>query len=70
MLELYKQGMVDILQFENFGELLVRRLQDGEMALDMVSLDDWDDEPASTRSRSSTTSRCTRRAADVPEGAS
>jgi len=45
VLELYKQGMVDILQFQNFGELLVRRLQEGEMALDMVSLDDWDDEP-------------------------
>ena len=45
VLELYKQGMVDILQFENFGELLVRRLRDGETALDAVSLDDWDDEP-------------------------
>jgi segregation and condensation protein A len=45
VLELYKQGMVDILQFENFGELLVRRLQEGEMALDTTSLDDWDDEP-------------------------
>ena len=32
VLELYKQGMVDILQFTNFGELLVRRLQDGESA--------------------------------------
>jgi segregation and condensation protein A len=45
VLELYKQGLVDILQFQNFGELLVRRLREGEMALDMVSLDDWDDEP-------------------------
>jgi segregation and condensation protein A len=46
VLELYKQGLVDILQFQNFGELLVRRLGEGEVALDMVSLDDWDDEPA------------------------
>jgi segregation and condensation protein A len=45
VLELYKQGMVDIVQFQNFGELLVRRLRDGETAVDTVSLDDWDDEP-------------------------
>ena len=36
-------GMVDILQFTNFGELVVRRLQDGESALDVASLADWDD---------------------------
>ncbi len=46
VLELYKQGMVDILQFTNFGELLVRRLQVGESVLDVASLDDWDDAPA------------------------
>jgi len=44
VLELYKQGMVDILQFTNFGELLVRRLQAGESALDVASLADWDDD--------------------------
>jgi hypothetical protein len=43
VLELYKQGMVDITQFSNFGELMVRRLEDGETALDLVSLDDWDE---------------------------
>jgi segregation and condensation protein A len=43
VLELYKQGMVDILQFTNFGELTVRRLAVGESVLDVVSLDDWDD---------------------------
>ena len=43
VLELYKQGMVDILQFTNFGELLVRRLHDGETALDAASLADWDE---------------------------
>ena len=29
VLELYKQGVVDLAQFTNFGELLVRRLQRG-----------------------------------------
>jgi len=43
VLELYKQGMVDISQFTNFGELLVRRLRDGESALDAASLADWDE---------------------------
>ena len=46
VLELYKQGMVDILQFTNFGELMVRRLQAGESPLDVVSLADWDDAAA------------------------
>jgi segregation and condensation protein A len=45
VLELYKQGMVDLTQFTNFGELMVRRLADGETALDLASLDDWG-EPA------------------------
>jgi segregation and condensation protein A len=43
VLELYKQGVVDLLQFTNFGELTVRRLHDGESALDAASLADWDD---------------------------
>jgi segregation and condensation protein A len=43
VLELYKQGMVDLSQFTNFGELLVRRLADGESVLDVASLDDWDE---------------------------
>lgn len=43
VLELYKQGMVDLTQFSNFGELMVRRLQEGETVLDFVSLDDWDE---------------------------
>ncbi len=46
VLELYKQGVVDLSQFTNFGELLVRRLRPGEVALDSSSLDDWNDEPA------------------------
>jgi segregation and condensation protein A len=43
ILELYKQGMVDLTQFTNFGELMVRRLSEGETVLDAASLDDWDD---------------------------
>jgi segregation and condensation protein A len=43
VLELYKQGVVDLTQFTNFGELMVRRLRDGELALDLASLDDWED---------------------------
>jgi segregation and condensation protein A len=44
VLELYKQGVVDLSQFTNFGELLVRRLRPGEVALDAASLDDWEQE--------------------------
>jgi segregation and condensation protein A len=46
VLELYKQGFVDLSQLESFGELLVRRLRPGESAPDVISLDEWDDEPA------------------------
>jgi segregation and condensation protein A len=49
VLELYKQGVVDIVQFSNFGDLLVRRLADGESVLDVASLADWDDEPDDER---------------------
>jgi len=42
VLELYKQGMVDLTQFTNFGDLMVRRLRDGETVLDLASLDDWE----------------------------
>jgi segregation and condensation protein A len=45
ILELFKQGMVDLTQVVTFGDLVVRRLPDGERALDDVSLDDWDDVP-------------------------
>jgi segregation and condensation protein A len=47
VLELFKQGFVDLEQVENFGELLVRPLAAGErVALDLSSLDEWGDEPA------------------------
>jgi segregation and condensation protein A len=44
VLELYKQGVVDLLQFTNFGDLVVRRLSAGEVVLDVDSLDDWNEE--------------------------
>lgn len=43
VLELYKQGFVDLTQFSNFGELMVRRLSEGERVLDAASLDEWAD---------------------------
>jgi segregation and condensation protein A len=45
VLELYKQGVVDLEQFDTFGDLLVRRLLEGETALDTARLAEWD-EPA------------------------
>src|SRR5262249_61166802 len=46
VLELYKQGLVDIEQFANFGALVVRPLAAGErVALALASLDEWADEP-------------------------
>jgi segregation and condensation protein A len=51
VLELYKQGVVDLMQFTNFGDLLVRRLAAGEVPLDAASLDDWNDEPVAVPER-------------------
>ena len=52
VLELFKQGIVDLEQVESFGELMVRPLAAGErVALDLSSLEEWGDEAAS-RSRS------------------
>jgi segregation and condensation protein A len=48
VLELYKQGVVDLEQFDTFGDLLVRRLREGETALDATSLAEWDDAAAGT----------------------
>jgi segregation and condensation protein A len=46
VLELYKQGVVDLEQVATFGDLSVRRLTTGE-ALDALSIADWDT-PGST----------------------
>jgi len=50
VLELYKQGVVDLEQISNFGVLNIRRLAEGEgITLDATSLDDWNDEPVDLR---------------------
>ncbi|HUI48148.1 MAG TPA: ScpA family protein [Acidimicrobiia bacterium] len=50
ILELFKQGMIDLEQVENFGVLTVRPLAAGErVALDLASLEEWGDEPAGPR---------------------
>ncbi len=54
VLELFKQGIVDLEQVERFGELVVRPLAPGErVALDLSSLEEWGDDersaPAATR---------------------
>src|SRR5918995_6987976 len=38
VLELYKQGIVDLVQFTNFGDLVVRRMRDGESVADVDDL--------------------------------
>jgi len=43
VLELFKQGFIDLEQITTFGDLTVRRLND-ESALDPISLDDWEAE--------------------------
>jgi segregation and condensation protein A len=45
VLELYKQGVIDLDQIETFGDLVVRRRTDGE-TLDRATFDEWDDEPS------------------------
>jgi segregation and condensation protein A len=44
VLELYKQGLIDVEQVTSFGDLVVRR-RHGEEALDRTGLDEWGDEP-------------------------
>jgi segregation and condensation protein A len=42
VLELFKQGIVDLEQIETFGDLVVRPLAPGErVALDLASLEEW-----------------------------
>ncbi len=44
VLELYKQGVVDLVQFTNFGDLVVRRLRAGESVAELgaFDLDEWE----------------------------
>jgi len=50
LLELYKQGLVDIDQTATFGDLVVRRRTGGDV-LDTAGLDDWDEQGARPRER-------------------
>jgi segregation and condensation protein A len=43
VLELFKQGFLDITQIEMFGDLKVRRLDDGEQVMDAEGMDDWEE---------------------------
>ncbi len=43
VLELFKQGIVDLEQLSSFSTLSVRRLAEGEIALDAAGLADWDE---------------------------
>ncbi|MGH9042827.1 MAG: segregation and condensation protein A [Acidimicrobiia bacterium] len=45
VLELYKQGLVEIEQLENFGALVVRSRAPEEGGEEIAFLDDYDDEP-------------------------
>jgi segregation and condensation protein A len=44
VLELYKQGILDLNQVETFGDLTVCRRSDAESLVDLASMDDWDDD--------------------------
>jgi segregation and condensation protein A len=50
VLELFKQGVVDLEQPESFADLIVRPLAPGErVALDVASLAEWGDDDEDTR---------------------
>jgi segregation and condensation protein A len=52
VLELFKQGVVDLEQVEQFGSIVVRPLAPGErVALDLASLEEWGDEPTRVEER-------------------
>ncbi|MBJ7282733.1 MAG: segregation/condensation protein A, partial [Acidimicrobiia bacterium] len=48
VLELFKQGVLDLTQIATFGDLTLRRLAEGEQVLDRESIDDWEDSDATT----------------------
>ena len=45
VLELYKQGIVDVDQVETFGDLTVCRRTDADSLIDVASMDDWEAAP-------------------------
>jgi segregation and condensation protein A len=42
VLELYKQGIIDLTQVETFGELSVRRFEVTESVIDLVAMEEWE----------------------------
>ena len=48
VLELYKQGIVDVDQVETFGDLTVCRRTDADSLIDVASMDDWEDASPAT----------------------
>jgi len=55
VLELFKQGVVDLEQTETFGELVVRPLAEGErVALDIASLAEWGDDEHAAEAEAAT----------------
>jgi segregation and condensation protein A len=42
VLELYKQGIIDLTQIETFGDLSVRRFEVDETEIDLVAMEDWE----------------------------
>ena len=49
VLELFKQGVIELEQMESFGVLEVRRVDDSDTALDERSIHEWDDTPEPSR---------------------
>ena len=42
VLELYKQGVIDLNQIETFGDLTVRRYEVTESVIDLAAMEDWE----------------------------
>ena len=42
VLELYKQGVIDLNQIETFGDLTVRRFEVTESVIDLAAMEDWE----------------------------
>lgn len=45
VLELYKQGILDLTQIETFGDLTVRRYEITESVIDLVAMEEWETAP-------------------------
>jgi len=47
VLELYKQGIIDLTQVETFGDLSVRRFEVAESVIDLAAMQEWESESES-----------------------